>query len=155
MDKYFVTSNYIKNRWQEGLREGNHDPKFPLPYPFEPPCVDGTFQCIFYWDTFFTNRGMILDGHVQYAKWNADNLIYLLNKYGCVPNSNSYPGIKHASQPPYLQYMIRDIYEASQDKEWLKEAYIALKKEYDFWMKQRMTPIGLNQYLHHEKTDEE
>ena len=153
--KYQQTHEYIVNRWKDGLRKGDHDPNYPLPYPFEPPCVDGLFQCIFYWDTFFTNRGMILDGKTEYAKWNTDNLIYLLNKYGWVPNSNSLPGIKHASQPPYLQYMIRDVYEATKDDEWLKESYMALKKEYEFWMTKRNTPIGLTQYLHHEKTDEE
>lgn len=153
--KYKETYLYIKNKWEKGLRKGDHDPNYPLPYPFEAPCVNGLFQCLFYWDTFFTNRGMILNGKIQYAKWNTDNLIYLLNKYGCVPNSNSYPGIKHASQPPYLQYMIRDVYETTKDDEWLIKAYYALKKEYEFWMKKRITPIGLNQYLHHPKTDQE
>ena len=153
-EKYFKTHEYIKRRWKDGLREKSH-PDYPLPYPFEPPCVDGSFKCMFYWDTFYTNRGMILDEYVLYARYNTDNLIYLLNKYGCVPNSNSYPGIKHNSQPPYLQYMIRDVYEMTKDDEWLMNAYYALKKEYDFWMSKRITPIGLNQYLHHEKTDEE
>ena len=153
-NEYIQTHEYIKNRWKDGLREKSN-PDYPLPFPFEPPCVDGSFKCMFYWDTFYTNRGMILDGYIQYAKYNTDNLIYLLNKYGCVPNSNSYPGIKHNSQPPYLQYMIRDVYEITKDEEWLKEAYYALKKEYEFWMNKRMSPIGLNQHLHHKKTDEE
>ena len=152
-EKYIRTHQYIINRWKEGLRT-NSNPDYPLPFPFEPPCVDGEFQCLFYWDTFFTNRGMILDGCFEYAKYNTDNLIYLLNKYGYVPNSNSFPGLKN-SQPPYLQYMIRDIYEVSKDDEWLKNAYFSLKKEYDFWMTQRMTPIGLNQYLHCEKTKQD
>ena len=154
-NKYEATSLYIKDMWEKGLRKGDHNPDYPLPHPFEAPCINGLFQCLFYWDTFFTNRGMILDNKVQYAKWNTEDLIFLLNKYGCVPNSNSYPGIKHASQPPYLQYMIRDVYEATKDDEWLKQAYYALKKEYDFWMTKRITPIGLNQYLHHPKTEQE
>lgn len=153
-EKYINTHKYIFNRWKDGLRIKSN-PDYPLPFPFEPPCVDGVFQCMFYWDTFYTNRGLILDGYIQFAKWNTDNLIYLLNKYGFVPNSNSYPGIKHNSQPPYLQYMIRDVYEITKDKTWLEQAYYALKKEYDFWMKERITPIGLNQYLHHQKTDDE
>jgi len=152
-DQYVPAHEYIIKRWKDGLRTESH-PDYPLPYPFEPPCVDGAFKCMFYWDTFYTNRGMILDGYIQYAIWNTDNLIYLLNEHGFVPNSNSYPGMKN-SQPPYLQYMIRDVYETTQDKQWLKKAYIALKKEYDFWMKERMTPLGLNQYLHNEKTDDD
>ena len=78
--KYIDTHEFIKRRWKDGLRE-TQDPDYPLPFPFEPPCVDGLFQYLFYWDTFFTNRGLILDGEVQIAKWNTDNLIYLLKKY--------------------------------------------------------------------------
>lgn len=153
-EKYIKTHLFIKNRWKDGLRE-ERSGEYALPYPFEPPCVDGLFQCLFYWDTFFTNRGLIADGLVEIAKYNTDNLIYLLKKYKCVPNSNSYPGIKHASQPPYLQYMIEDVYNVTKDEEWLKEAYFALKIEYEFWMTKRITPIGLNQYLHHEKSEQE
>ena len=152
LEKYIKTHEYIKRRWKDGLREIS-DSNYPLPFPFEPPCVDGAFKCMFYWDTFYTNRGMILDGKEQYAKFNTDNLIYLLNKYGFVPNSNSYPGLKN-SQPPYLQYMIRDVYESTHDDEWLKMAYFSLKKEYDFWMTNRMSPIGLNQHMHNEVGDQ-
>jgi len=153
-EKYIKTNQFIKNRWKDGLRTESN-PEYPLPYPFEPPCVDGIFQCLFYWDTYFTNRGMILDGHIDWAKYNTDNLLYLLKTYGFVPNSNSYPGIKHNSQPPFLHYMVGDIYAQTGDKEWLKEAYYLLKREYHFWMKERMTPIGLNRYYHHPKTEQE
>lgn len=153
-EKYLKTHEYVLNKWKDGLREQSN-PDYPIPFPFEPPCVNGLFQCLFYWDTFYTNHGMLLDGKTQYAIWNADNLIYLLNKYGCVPNSNSYPGIKHNSQPPYLHFMVADVYAVTKDDAWLKQAYEALKKEYEFWMTKRMTPCGLNQYLHHEKTDQE
>jgi len=153
-ERYIKTSEFIKNRWKDAVRIES-SPDYPLPYPFIPPCVNGLFQCLFYWDTFFTNRGMILDGHTDYAKYNTDNLIYLLNKYGFVPNSNSYSGIKHCSQPPYLHFMIKDVYDTLGDKKWLKEAYFSLKKEYEFFMNERMTPIGLNRYYHHPKTKEE
>ena len=124
-NQFIDTHNYVLNRWKDGLRTKSN-PDYPLPFPFEPPCVDGNFQCLFYWDTFFTNRGMILDGYIQFAQYNTDNLIYLLDKYGFVPNSNSYPGIKHASQPPYIQYMISDVYEATHDNMWLEKAYFEL-----------------------------
>lgn len=151
---YLLTHEFISKRWKDGIRE-NKEGEYALPFPFEPPCIDGLFRCIFYWDTYYTNKGLLLDGYQELAKNNVNNLIYLLNKYGFVPNSNSYPGIKHNSQPPYLHFMVKDIYENTKDKEWLKEAYFALKIEYKFWMEKRMTPIGLNRYFHHEKTDEE
>jgi len=153
-NEYLKTHNFIVNRWADGVKVTT-DPNYFLPFPFEPPCIDGLFQCLFYWDTYYTNKGLILDGQLEIAKNNVDNLLYLLNKYGFVPNSNSYPGIKHNSQPPYLCFMVKDIYEATKDKEWLKQAYFTLKKEYNFFMTKRMTPIGLNRYYHHDKTDDE
>lgn len=149
-----LTHEYISKRWKDGIRE-NKEGEYALPFPFEPPCVDGLFKCLFYWDTFYTNKGLILDGYADIAKDNVDNLIFMLKKYGHVPNSNSYPGIKHNSQPPYLHFMVSDIYDYFEDDIWLKDAYEALKIEYKFWMNERMTPIGLNRYLHHPKTDEE
>lgn len=143
------THQYIKNTWEkavvvpEDMEEG-----FRLPYPCVPPCVTGTFRCLFYWDTFYTNLGLLLDGELELAKNNVDNLIYMLHKYGFVPNANSEAHTKWCSQPPYLHWMIQMLYEYLQDDEWLKEAYFALKKEHDFWMTERMTELGLNRYYH-------
>lgn len=151
---YLLTHEFITKRWKDGILE-NKEGEYALPFPFEPPCIDGLFKCMFYWDTYYTNKGLILDGYVELAKNNVDNLIYMLRKYGCVPNSNSWPGIKHNSQPPYLHFMVKDVYEVIKDKEWLCDAYEALKIEYKFWMEKRMTPLGLNRYFHHEKTEQE
>lgn len=153
-NKYLITHEFIKNRWKDAVRE-NKEGEYALPNPFVPPCVDGLFKCMFYWDTFYTNKGMLLDNKIDYARWNVENLIYMLNKYGCVPNSNSYPGVKHNSQPPYLHFMVEDVYNATKDKKCLEMAFFALKKEYEFWMSKRITPIGLNRYYHHEKTEQE
>lgn len=152
--EYLLTHEFISKRWKDGIRE-NKEGEYALPFPFEPPCIDGLFLCMFYWDTYYTNKGLLLDGYEELAKNNVDNLIYMLKKYGHVPNSNSWPGVKHNSQPPYLHFMVKDIYENTKDKEWLKEAYFALKIEYKFWMEQRMTPIGLNRYFHEPKTEQE
>ena len=42
--------------------------------------------------------------------------------------------------------MIQDVYAALGDEAWLKKAVLGLEKEYAFWMRKRMTPIGLNQH---------
>ena len=152
--EYLLTHEFIVKRWKDGIRE-NKEGEYALPFPFEPPCIDGLFLCMFYWDTYYTNKGLIRDGYFELAKNNTDNLIFMLNKYGHVPNSNSWPGVKHNSQPPYLHFMVKDIYDVNHDDKWLEEAYKSLKTEYKFWMTERITPLGLNRYLHHEKTDQE
>jgi len=128
---------------------------YRLPKPFTPPTPGGLFHCLFYWDTFYTNRGLILDGHSDWAKDNVDDLLFELREWGFVPNSNSDPGVIYISQPPYLHFMVHDIAEALPDEAWLQDAYEALKLEYAFWMKKRMTPTGLNRHYGHETRTKE
>ena len=148
-DKYALAAEYIKKSWQKAV-VSPEETSCPELYvaPFVPPCVNGDFRVLFYWDTFFTNAGLIEDGYVGLAVNNADNLIFAVNKKGFVPNALSDTGAKWCSQPPYLHFIVRDIYERTKDEQWLKKAYFALKKEYLFWQSKRMTDIGLNRYFH-------
>ncbi|MBO4468520.1 MAG: alpha,alpha-trehalase [Clostridia bacterium] len=116
-----------------------------LPLPYNVPCTGGTFQEMYYWDTYFLNRGLIIKGLVDQAKNNVENMFYLVDTYGFVPNGNRTYYLKN-SQPPFLSMMVDDIFSANKDAEWLRKAYGVLLKEYDFWMTKRMTPTGLNQY---------
>ncbi|HBF86832.1 MAG TPA: hypothetical protein DDW54_04040 [Clostridiales bacterium] len=117
-----------------------------LPYPFVPPCIKGNFRTLYYWDTFFTNLGLIKDGYIDWARENVDDLLYALDVFGCVPNYTSKDGADYCSQPPLLGLMIQDIYRQTNDVTWLAKAVNGLEKEYCFWMQNRMTAIGLNQY---------
>ena len=155
-DKYALTAEYIKKSWKKAVVVPDAT-AFPELYvaPFVPPCVNGDFRVLFYWDTYFTNVGLIGDGEIGLAKNNADNLICAVNKNGFVPNAVSYSGAKWCSQPPYLHLIVRDIYEITQDDDWLRNAYYALKKEYRFWQTERTTVTGLNRYFHHKLGEED
>lgn len=138
---------FISDNWERCIRfnrEGD-DSLIGLPYPYIVPSPEGMFQEMYYWDTFFTNKGLILDGRADMAKNNVDNMLYLVEKYGFMPNGNRKVFLSR-SQPPYLSMMIKDVYEVFQDKAWLETAFPILKKEYGFWMTKRITPIGLNQF---------
>ena len=100
---------------------------------------------MYYWDTYFINEGMILDGHLDYAKNNVDNMLYMVDKFGKMLNGNR-TFYLNRSQPPYLSMMVARVYQENKDKQWLKKAYETLKKEYKFWMTERMSPVGLNHY---------
>ena len=148
-DKYALTAEYIKKSWIKACvtPDASSCPKLYIA-PFVPPCVDGDFRVLFYWDTYFTNVGLIGDGFLSFAINNANNLIYAVNKNGFVPNALSFSGTKWCSQPPFLHFIVRDIYEKTHDKIWLETAYYALKKEYRFWQTERITDTGLNRYFH-------
>lgn len=143
------THEYIIGNWENAVVDAtNQDEEWYLPFPFVPPCLHGLFRCLYYWDTFFTNKGMIADGKTELAKNNTSDLLYMLSLKGYVPNAWSEMGTTYCSQPPYLHFMVRDVYEATGDKEWLKNAYFLLKKEYEFWQSERMTALGLNRHFH-------
>ena len=122
------------------------DGELRLPYPFVPPCLQGDFLVLYYWDTYFTNVGLIADEKTEYAKYNVDNLLYALDYFGCVPNYTRDDGAKWCSQPPLLRLMVEDVYKATKDENWHQNALLMLEKEYSFWMRERMTPIGMNQH---------
>ena len=142
MIKEFIYENFDKcvrtNTEDDGTLIG-------MPYPYTVPCVSGMFQEMYYWDTYFTNAGLILCGKIEQAKNNVDNMLYLVNRFGFMPNGNRTFYLR-SSQPPFLSLMVRDIYEAAGDKRWLKTATETLEKEYKFWTVRRSTETGLNQY---------
>lgn len=116
-----------------------------LPKPFSVPTIKGRFQDLYYWDTYFTNLALLSMGDLDQAKNNVDDVLYLVERFGYMPNSSRLDQTNR-SQPPYASMMVRDVYEQSHDLEWLRGAYPILLKEYDFWMRDRITPSGLNRH---------
>ncbi len=138
---------YIETNLPKCIRVNKEDKGtlIGLPYPYIVPCASGAFQEMYYWDTYFTNKGLILSGNVEQARNNVDNMCYMIEKYGFVLNGNRTTYL-HNSQPPFLSMMARDVYEVTGDKEWLKKVYSALEKEHAFWSEKRGSEIGLNRY---------
>lgn len=144
--EYKKTSEYIKRSWLSAVKKKDADKNFLMPYDYIPPCVDGDLINLYYWDTYFTNLGLYEDGLENYAYNNIKNLIFCLDKFGCVPNMCRANGATYASQPPLLFMMIRDYYRFTGDIVFLSDGYRALKKEYEFWMTKRSSETGLNRY---------
>jgi alpha,alpha-trehalase len=100
---------------------------------------------MYYWDTYFTNRGLILSGRLQTVLDNIENCICLIDTYGFIPDG-SHKSMLNRSQPPFFGLMVSDIYRETGDKVWLARCVEALKKEYDFWESKRKCANGLNHY---------
>lgn len=142
------TEQYIRKNWDNTIKTCSMDEGtlIALPKPYTVPCISGRFQEMYYWDTYFTNIGLILSGYLEQAKNNVDNMLYLVHRYGKMPNGNRTYYLNR-SQPPFLSQMVREIYDLTSDKEWLRTAvYAELKTEYDFWQTQRGCENGLNRY---------
>ena len=133
-----------------------------LPYPYL-SIAEGR-NLLFYWDTYYTNLGILHNKELRhYAQSATDNLLYLVERLGYIPNSTEPWGLNR-SQVPYLSMIVRDIYETAKnkDKTWLKKAYQTLKKEYEFWVNTNSNNIenhktnidGLQRYSHHASEEE-
>jgi len=118
----------------------------------------------FYWDNYFTNKGLLLiDTLSGFAKNATDNLLWEVDTLGFVPNANVNWGMNR-SQTPYLAMIVKDIYKHMdvKDSEWLKNAYYTLKKEYHFWTDTSLYAIenhntsvkGLQRFYHHASKEE-
>lgn len=140
------TLEYILTHFNDCVKENRSDNGnfIGLPYPYTVPAI-GYFDNMYYWDTYFTNVGLFVCGCAHQAKNNVDNMLYLVDKYGFMPNGNRTFFLSR-SQPPFLSEMVKDVYEYYKDPVWLKSAYEGLNKEYNFWQTGRITGIGLNQY---------
>ncbi len=145
-EKFQAVRAYIANSWQKAVKKRDANPDFPLPYDYIPPCVDGDLINLFYWDTYFTNIGLYLDGMGRYALNNIEDLKFCLRKFGCVPNMCRGNGADYASQPPLLCLMIEDYFAHTGDLAFLEDGYFALCKEYEFWRTKRSCANGLNRY---------
>ena len=100
---------------------------------------------MYYWDTYFTHKGLIIRGDLEQVRNDIDNMRYLIRQYGFVPNGNRQHFL-FVSQPPFLSMMMREYYEQVKDLQWLEGAYVDLKMEHKFWMEKRISHIGLNHY---------
>ena len=143
---------YILEGWDKTIRTITEDEakkskegKLFLPYPYTVPCEENTFQCMFYWDTYFANRGLLLSGRSEIVANNLRNFIYLIDTYGFIPNG-SRKTFLNRSQPPFFGLMLRDYYNFTKDEALLSEGLRALKKELMFWDSRRKSPNGLNHY---------
>lgn len=138
---------YIKNKWKETERFCPLDDGtlIGVPYPYAVPTANGAFNEMYYWDTYFANKGLIIDEKFDLALNNCKNMLFLVEKFGYMPNGNRtwYIG---RSQPPYLAMAVDDLYRESHDKKFLRSTYATLQKEYLFWSTKRITETGLNRY---------
>jgi alpha,alpha-trehalase len=124
-----------------------------LPYPYTSPCIrgEGHFYFFFYWDTHFTNLGLLRTGRVDQARDNIRNMLWLIDRHGFMPN---HVGLDNRSQSPYLCRMVKDYFAhiggPEADPVFFRECAEGLRREFHFWRNARCTPVGLFRHGHQE-----
>lgn len=119
-----------------------HTSLIPLPNNFVIP--GGRFRETYYWDTYFT-----LLGYADYNQKNViykvtENMAYLINKFGFIPNGNRSYYLSR-SQPPFFSLIVElnaTLFSDSMYIHFLPE----LEKEYTYWMQKE---LNAKQYKHY------
>ncbi|NOU35758.1 MAG: alpha,alpha-trehalase [Kiritimatiellaceae bacterium] len=147
--------SYIEANWESSIYRDAPGAGFggvDLPFPYTSPCIKGKgkFYYFFYWDTYFTNAGLLRSGRAAIAKANIQNMLWLIKRQGYMPN---YIGLYNRSQAPYLCRMVKEYIAATGDCDFLAECADGLRQEYHFWTTARFTPVGLNRYGHHDTAE--
>lgn len=133
--------DYIQSYWHKLER---HHPKdegnlIGLPHPFLVPSFEAghefDYNELYYWDSYFMVQGLLDEKHKDLVLGILDDLIYLFERFGIIPNASRLY-LTSRSQPPFLTSFIWDIYEAyGMDKKWLAEKIQIAEREYEtVWM---------------------
>ena len=104
-----------------------------LPLPYEYIVPGGRFNEIYYWDSYFTQLGLVQSGRVSMVASMVANFAFLIDEVGFIPNGNrSY--FLGRSQPPFFSLMVR-LLANQKGPQMLHQYRMQLEKEYTFWMR--------------------
>ena len=156
---FFSDSNrtptaHIQALWpflhREADRENQRSTKYPLPYSYVVP--GGRFQEVYYWDSYFTQIGLLLDGHHRWVADLLDNFAHCIDRFGHIPNGNRTYFLSR-SQPPFFSLMVHAYAEQSAEPLNVYRRYLpALKAEYAYWMAPHRNRQGLTRYWDEENS---
>ncbi|KAF6983791.1 hypothetical protein CFC21_001906 [Triticum aestivum] len=104
-----------------------------LPLPGRVVVPGSRFREVYYWDSYWVVRGLLVSKMYDTAKDIVLNLVYLVEEYGFVLNgARSY--YTNRSQPPLLSSMVLELYTATGDLGLVRRAFPSLLKEHSFWV---------------------
>lgn len=120
-----IDSN-LRQEWKNQVSTGPG-----LPKPFISAFPKAPFM--FYWDTYFINKGLIAINKLEVAKDNVFDILTVVDNFGYMGNAAITTWGMNRSQPPYLSSMIMDVFRKTNDTTLLNRAYPVLRREYSFW----------------------
>lgn len=109
--------------------------RIPLPNPYV--VVGGRFQEAYYWDSYFTQLGLLKSSHHGLVADMLENFAWAIRSFGHIPNGfRSY--FLTRSQPPFFPSMVRDYGRARGDLDAILARYAPeMEAEYQFFRDQR------------------
>lgn len=131
-------SQHIEALWPHLTRPADapeRSSRIGLPHPYV--VVGGRFQEAYYWDSCFTQLGLLRSGRHALVRDMLENFAWAIRAFGHIPNGfRSY--FLTRSQPPFFAAMVRDYGRATGD---LAAAYARfapeMRAEYRFFTEER------------------
>ncbi|KAJ8972939.1 hypothetical protein NQ317_013210 [Molorchus minor] len=117
----------------------------PVPNGFIIP--GGRFRELYYWDSYWIVKGLLLSQMDKTAKGMIENLITFVDRYGYIPNGGRVYYLNR-SQPPLLTLMVGLYVDAMDDKKWLRKVIGYLEKEMQWWLNNRTVTVEKNGVKH-------
>ncbi|XP_068096938.1 trehalase isoform X2 [Hyperolius riggenbachi] len=103
----------------------------------------GRFREFYYWDSYWVINGLLLSEMRDTARGMIENFLYMVDKYGIIPNGGRVYYLCR-SQPPFLTLMMESYMANQNNLTFLRQNIHLLAKEYDFWMNNRSVSVTLN-----------
>ncbi|XP_013911319.1 PREDICTED: trehalase [Thamnophis sirtalis] len=138
----------LNAKWKQLGRRVNSEvqsspARYSLIYVPNPVVVPGgRFREYYYWDSFWILGGLLLSNMTVTAKGLIQNFLYLVSKFGHVPNGGRVY-YERRSQPPLLTLMMESYLSHTNDTEFLRENVHLLEAEYHFWQDHRAVNISV------------
>ncbi|CAH2038007.1 unnamed protein product, partial [Iphiclides podalirius] len=103
----------------------------------------GRFKELYYWDSYWMIRGLLLSNMKDTARAMIENLLYLVEKLGYIPNGNRiyYLG---RSQPPLLAAMVASYFAETGDLGWLEQHIGTVEKELQYWLDNKKVTVEVD-----------
>lgn len=101
----------------------------------------GRFREFYYWDSYWIIRGLLITEMKKTTKGMLENFVSIVDRFGFIPNGGRlyYSG---RSQPPLLIPMVHEYYNATNDKQFLKDHILSLEKEFQYWMNNQLIEVN-------------
>lgn len=141
-------ANELHSFWKELGRKIKDDVRdrpdlYSMIYLENPVIVPGgRFREIFYWDSFWIMRGLLLSEMHETVKGMLSNFLHMVKLLGYVPNGGR--TYFRRSQPPLLIPMFKLYTDATNDNIFLRQSIDVLEQEFQFWIKNRTVNIDLD-----------
>ncbi|XP_039352525.1 trehalase-like isoform X4 [Mauremys reevesii] len=98
-------------------------------------------------DSYWVIEGLLLSEMAATAKGMIQNFLYLVERYGHIPNGGRVYYLRR-SQPPFLTLMMDAYLAHANDTDFLRENIHLLEVEYEFWQRNRSVSITVGDRNH-------